>query len=107
LFSYAAFRSKRKTSGLKIELLLRILFALSCFNSLSKIGLKAMEKAKEAYRKERLILKQREEKNLAEQANTELTGFVRVNSIYFTFGLKFYPFIYRYEIKFLLNVKWQ
>lgn len=47
-----------------------------------------MEKAKEAYRKERLILKQREEKNLAEQANTELTGFVRVNSIYFTFGLK-------------------
>lgn len=35
-----------------------------------------MEKAKEAYRKERLIIKQREEKNLAEQANTELTGFV-------------------------------
>ena len=38
--------------------------------------IKAMEKAKEAYRKERLILKQREEKGLAEQANTELTGFV-------------------------------
>lgn len=37
---------------------------------------KAMEKAKEAYRKERLILKQREEKGLAEQSNTELTGFV-------------------------------
>lgn len=35
-----------------------------------------MEKAKEAYRKERLILKQREEKSMAEQANTELTGFV-------------------------------
>lgn len=35
-----------------------------------------MEKAKEAYRKERLILKQREEKGLAEQSNTELTGFV-------------------------------
>lgn len=89
MFSYAAFRSKRKTSGLKIELLLRFFdsFYLVLIRSLI-IGLKAMEKAKEAYRKERLILKQREEKNLAEQANTELTGFVRVNSIYFTFGLK-------------------
>lgn len=35
-----------------------------------------MEKAKEAYKKERLIIKQREEKNLTEQTNTELTGFV-------------------------------
>ena len=38
-----------------------------------------MEKAKEAYRKERLILKQREEKSMAEQANTELTGFVSLH----------------------------
>lgn len=38
--------------------------------------IKAMEKAKEAYRKERLIIKQREEKNLTDQTNTELTGFV-------------------------------
>lgn len=35
-----------------------------------------MEKAKEAYKKERLIIKQREEKNLTDQSNTELTGFV-------------------------------
>lgn len=36
-----------------------------------------MEKAKEAYKKERLIIKQRDEKNLTEQTNTELTGFVK------------------------------
>jgi hypothetical protein len=38
-----------------------------------------MEKAKEAYRKERLLAKQREEKNLTDQSNPELTGFVRLN----------------------------
>jgi hypothetical protein len=37
---------------------------------------KAIEKAKESYRKERLLAKQREEKNLMEQNNPELTGFV-------------------------------
>ena len=36
-----------------------------------------MEKAKEAYRKERLLIKQRDEKNLSDQINPELTGFVR------------------------------
>jgi hypothetical protein len=35
-----------------------------------------MEKAKEAYRKERLLIKQRDEKNLSDQINPELTGFV-------------------------------
>lgn len=34
-----------------------------------------MEKAKEAYRKERLIIKQRDEKNLGD-TNTELTIYV-------------------------------
>ena len=37
-----------------------------------------MEKAKESYKKERLLAKQREEKNLMEQNNPELTGFVRL-----------------------------
>jgi hypothetical protein len=40
------------------------------------LTLKAMEKAKEAYKKERLIIRQRDEKNLTEQTNTELTVFV-------------------------------
>ncbi len=38
-----------------------------------------MEKAKEAYRKERMLAKQREEKGLTEQSNPELTGFVMLN----------------------------
>jgi hypothetical protein len=40
-----------------------------------------MEKAKEAYRKERLLIKQRDEKNLSEQSNPELSAFV--NSFFF------------------------
>ena len=39
----------------------------------------SIEKAKESYRKERLLAKQREEKNLMEQNNPELTGFVLLN----------------------------
>jgi hypothetical protein len=35
-----------------------------------------LEKAKEAYKKERLLAKQREEKNMTDQSNLELTGFV-------------------------------
>jgi hypothetical protein len=41
-----------------------------------------MEKAKEAYRKERLLAKQREEKNLTDQSNPELTGFVSSFNMY-------------------------
>ena len=41
-----------------------------------------MEKAKEAYRKERLLIKQRDEKNLSDQINPELTGFVKKQLIY-------------------------
>jgi hypothetical protein len=45
-----------------------------------------MEKAKEAYRKERLLIKQRDEKNLSDQINPELTGFViHFNSLMFKF----------------------
>ncbi|CAF0918215.1 unnamed protein product [Brachionus calyciflorus] len=51
----------------------------SCFAAEDNDKLAAMEKAKEAYKKERLILKQREEKNLTDQANTELTGFILLN----------------------------
>lgn len=38
-----------------------------------------MEKAKEAYKKERLLMRQREEKNLSEQSNLELSAFVLLN----------------------------
>ena len=48
----------------------------SCFAAEDNDKPAAMEKAKEAYRKERLIIKQRDEKNLTDQTNTELTGFV-------------------------------
>lgn len=41
-----------------------------------------MEKAKEAYRKERLLIKQRDEKNLSEQSNPELSAFVKSLLLY-------------------------
>jgi hypothetical protein len=41
-----------------------------------------MEKAKEAHRKERLLVKQREEKQLTDQHNPELTGFVMNSYLY-------------------------
>jgi hypothetical protein len=45
-----------------------------------KISLfKAMEKAKEAVRKERLLAKQRDEKNIPDQ-NPELEGFVIIKN---------------------------
>ena len=52
----------------------------SCFASEENDKPAAMEKAKEAYRKERLLVKQREEKNLNDQNNLELSGFVRIFS---------------------------
>jgi tRNA splicing ligase len=54
-----------------------------------------MEKAKEAVRKERLLAKQRDEKNIADQ-NPELEGFVIICKLYecslkfFFFYTKFY-----------------
>ena len=52
-----------------------------------------MEKAKEAYRKERLLIKQRDEKNLSDQINPELTGFVWDFSSYEN-RLKYFKFMY-------------
>lgn len=49
----------------------------SAYESNDKQG--SIEKAKESYRKERLLAKQREEKNLMEANNPELTGFVYLN----------------------------
>lgn len=40
--------------------------------------LKALEKAKESHRKERQIVKEREEKGLTEQTNIELHSFVNI-----------------------------
>jgi hypothetical protein len=48
----------------------------SCQASENSDKLAALEKAKESYKKERLLFKQREEKSLSEQNNIELTGFV-------------------------------
>lgn len=48
----------------------------SCFAAEENDKQASMEKAKESYKKERLLAKQREEKNLMEQNNPELTGFV-------------------------------
>lgn len=51
----------------------------SCFAAEENDKQAAMEKAKEAYRKERLLIKQRDEKNLSDQINPELTGFILLN----------------------------
>lgn len=51
----------------------------SCFAAEENDRQAAMEKSKEAYRKERLLAKQREEKNLTDQSNPELTGFILLN----------------------------
>jgi hypothetical protein len=48
----------------------------SCQANENNDKLAALEKAKESYKKERLLFKQREEKSLSEQNNIELTGFV-------------------------------
>lgn len=48
----------------------------SCFAVEENDKKAAIEKAKEAYKKERLLFKQREEKGLGDHNNIELTGFV-------------------------------
>ncbi len=67
-----------------------------------------MEKAKEAYRKERLLAKQREEKNLTDQSNPELTGFVILISITKLIWKNIFLFFFSvYFIKILLNIACQ
>ncbi len=63
----------------------------------------ALEKAKESYKKERLLFKQREEKGLTDSNNIELTGFVSLPSPFIKFDLVFIGFV----LKVLLNMSEQ
>ena len=51
----------------------------------------ALDKAKEAGKKERLIVKQKEQKNLADQINLDLTYFVLFNLANQYLANKMYP----------------